>query len=605
MSLSLGDSAWVPASTALRAPYQQGLALEIETNLASSVHAIAGIWDSDRGMLLVANFAQPDVHLTRGDVIGVARPTYGEEPAEEAAPPAVAAASAYAASTSPPEINHVQRKEEELQKLHEVDLPPESYYVNLEEWRKKKFPDADPHVLEHCASLEPFLDICIASGFSLGAAKSTGKIFQAEIEFLGDIVGREGLRSTEKHLDAVKHFGEVNDIEAMRRFLGAFGWVRKSYPKEVIVILPTLTAQLRKDALWPMPDAAQKAKLALQSLAIRAVLLATVVEIAAITRDRPLEQVADGCRYGWGGTVYQVSPCRRFINVVGSYSGLLTAAQSQAHPRRIEVLAQRETRRASRKHIGRLPADWWSGHAHLITDLKAPEADSSVIRWIADIESDGSRIRNLAGRAAHLGDGLSRQDEAHSTALREASKSLRSASIEDFLDDMEDDGPQPYGAGSHVLPFPEEQRTSPFTTEPARTTVRSVDPSSYAAAAKSRAERITALKRNPTSFPAEKADVPAALADVAAVASSDAIVTLFLPSAASAARRELSLAALRNEFEVTFPTLRFVFVAHHPPMFDGVCDEVYFVPPTDYRPEAKIRKMLKQELLSATTSVFA
>jgi hypothetical protein len=96
-------------------------------------------------------------------------------------------------------------------------------------------------VLEHCASLEPFLDICIASGFSLGAAKSTGKIFQAEIEFLGDIVGREGLRSTEKHLDAVKHFGEVNDIEAMRRFLGAFGWVRKSYPKEVIAILPTLT----------------------------------------------------------------------------------------------------------------------------------------------------------------------------------------------------------------------------------------------------------------------------------------------------------------------------------------------------------------------------
>ncbi len=210
---------------------------------------------------------------------------------------------------------------------------------------------------------------------------------------------------------------------------------------------------------------------------------------------------------------------------------------AQAHPRRIEVLAQRETRRASRKHIGRLPADCWSDHAHLITDLEAPEADSSVIRWIADIESDGSRTRNLADRAAHLGDGLSRHDEAHSDALREASKSLRSASIEDFLDDMEDDGPQPYGAGSHVLPFPEEQRTSPFTTEPPRTTVRSVDPSTYAAAALARAKRITDLRRNPA-FPATKADdVPAELADVAVVASEDPIVTLFLPSAASAARR--------------------------------------------------------------------
>ena len=56
------------------------------------------------------------------------------------------------------------------------------------------------HVLEHCASLEPFFDICISSGFSLGASKSVGKIFQKEIEFLGDLVGRFGLRSTEKQL---------------------------------------------------------------------------------------------------------------------------------------------------------------------------------------------------------------------------------------------------------------------------------------------------------------------------------------------------------------------------------------------------------------------
>ena len=126
-----------------------------------------------------------------------------------------------------------------------------------------------------------------------------------------------------------------------------------------------------------MPAEAQGAKLALQSLALRAVILSVVDEIAAITRDRPLEQIADGCKYGWGGTVYQLSPCRRFLNVIGMYSGLLTVAQSRAHPRRIEVLAQRETRRASRKHVGRLPADCWTDHAHLITDLKSPEADSA------------------------------------------------------------------------------------------------------------------------------------------------------------------------------------------------------------------------------------
>ena len=373
--LHLGEVAWVPATTTLSRPPTTGEEVEIETNSAASVHAVAGIWDSREGMMVVCNLSQPEVRLSRGDLVGSARlscPPAAETPS---GPADVAVSPAEEAA---PAINHVQRKEEELRKLHEVDIPPERYYQKLEAWRRKRFPKADASVLEHCAALEPFLDICIASGFSLGGSKSTGKIFQPEMEFLGDIVGRHGLRSTENHLDAVKHFGPINDAPAMRRFLGAFGWVRKSFPKECIVVLPELTAQLRKDALWPMPPAAEKAKLALQSLALRAILLSVVDEVAAITRERPLEQIADGCRYGWGGTVYQLSPCRRFLNVIGMYSGLLTPAQAQAHPRRVEVLAQRETRRAARKHIGRLPADCWTDHAHLITDLKSPEADSSA-----------------------------------------------------------------------------------------------------------------------------------------------------------------------------------------------------------------------------------
>ena len=206
--------------------------------------------------------------------------------------------------------------------------------------------------------------------------------------------GRTGLRSTEEHLDAVKHSGEIKNTEGMRRFLGAFGWVRKSFPKEVIVTLPALTAQLKKDAVWPMPPEAAKAKLALQGLACRAVLLAVIDEIAAITRSRPLEQIADGCRHGWGGAVYQLSPDRRDLNMLGTYSGLLTVAQSQAHPRRLELLSQREVTRARRKHLGRIPANCWTDHAHVITDTRAPEADQTQIRWVCDICEDGSKLLN-------------------------------------------------------------------------------------------------------------------------------------------------------------------------------------------------------------------
>ena len=74
VSLEMGESAWVPA-VALVAPSftAAALAFEVETNLASVVHAVPGVWDADEGLLLIANFSQPNVTLSRGDVIGAAR----------------------------------------------------------------------------------------------------------------------------------------------------------------------------------------------------------------------------------------------------------------------------------------------------------------------------------------------------------------------------------------------------------------------------------------------------------------------------------------------------------------------------------------------------
>ena len=129
-----------------------------------------------------------------------------------------------------------------------------------------------------------------------------------------------------------------------------------------------------------------------------------------------------------------------------------------------------------------------------MTDVRASKADATTIRWIADIQEDGSRLMNLSGRAAHLGDGLSRQDEAHQRILRNAAHMLSTATVEDFLDDAETDGPQPATIGSQTFPFPEKDRTSVHTKAPPRTPVRSVDPNDFAAAEKQRENRIRLLR---------------------------------------------------------------------------------------------------------------
>ena len=95
------------------------------------------------------------------------------------------------------------------------------------------------------------------------------------------------------------------------------------------MVLSPLTAQLRKEAVWPMPEEAARAKLALQALACKAIMLYAVDEVDAITRSRPLEQVADGCK--------AAGPCTRCPPVAGSSASLACAAVCSPHRRRKRI----------------------------------------------------------------------------------------------------------------------------------------------------------------------------------------------------------------------------------------------------------------------------
>jgi hypothetical protein len=132
---------------------------------------------------------------------------------------------------------------------------------------------------------------------------------------------------------------------------------------------------------------------------------------------------------------------------------LLTLPQSRWHARKGELFAQREGTRASRRHLGRIPGDNWTDHIHLVTVTVAPDADAAVIRWIADIVSDGSRLRNLGGRSAALADGLSRQDDEHAE--------LNPAATDLWYDDMAEAYSSLANSGARYLQLqlvrPEEQ----------------------------------------------------------------------------------------------------------------------------------------------------
>ena len=118
------------------------------------------------------------------------------------------------------------------------------------------------------------------------------------------------------------------------------------------------------------------------------------------------------------------------------YGCSLTLSQSNWHPRRGGLYVQRETRIEARKHLGPTLAQCWTDHSAAVKDSTGEaETDATIIRWVGDIESDGSRLRNLSGRSAVLGDGPSRHNEAHGKFLREQAHSLSSITLDDLLGD--------------------------------------------------------------------------------------------------------------------------------------------------------------------------
>ncbi|CAK0865466.1 unnamed protein product, partial [Prorocentrum cordatum] len=389
--LELGDCALVPARASSSAAGAVG---DVVANGAAAVWAAPGPWLGREQLVLVGNWDQPGVSIEVGDIVGAVIQTDGEP------------------------------------------VPTDEYYAERLVYWQRKYPKAATALLEHLLAVEGLLDVCIAAGYSMGAEKSLDRLAQPSIEALGEIVGREGSEACERHLELIKNWSVLEDVAALRRFLGTFNWIRGHFPKEVQKPLGILTQQLKKDAEWPMTPEKVAAQRAIQQLACEAIRLAVIDMVGAISKDRPLEQVADFCPYGWGGSVYQLAADRRTLNVLAMYGGCLSLAQSNWHPRRGELHAQRETRREARKDFGRLPALCWTDHAAAVKDATGEaETDSTVVRWVGEIESDGSRLMNLSGRSAALGDGPSRENEAHGKFLREQAHSLANITIEDIIGD--------------------------------------------------------------------------------------------------------------------------------------------------------------------------
>ena len=136
-------------------------------------------------------------------------------------------------------VYHIVEEPGAVERMIEVEIPPESYYKALRKDLAARYPKASPFVIDHLVSLEAFLDVSIRSGFSFGCAKA--KVLQHEGALLGRIVSRTGVKGDLDRAKAVHDFAPIVDLKSLQQFLGCANWLRQHLPTPYVCCVKHLS----------------------------------------------------------------------------------------------------------------------------------------------------------------------------------------------------------------------------------------------------------------------------------------------------------------------------------------------------------------------------
>ena len=373
-------------------------------------------------------------------------------------------ASSWTSTVTEP-VYHIVEVPGGIDKMAE-ETPTDFYYDRLRDSLAKRYSKADPFLLDHLVSLEAFLDKSIIFGFSFGVSKA--ELCKDGGKLLGHVIGRSGSSPDPERAKAVREFAPLKEKLHIQQFLGCANWLRTYLPAEFGHCAKVLTGYQKPGAEFPPEGLGAgksegcKAVRAIKQMLEKTIGISVFDEATAISGECPLEQVADASGYAVGGTVLQMARDLSHMKVLLTHSKSLTPAQQAWPPLIQEAFAQLEVKRATRKSFGSIKTICWTDHANL---TKAQHmdvgADVKLVRWVAEILSDGSEIRSLSGRSAKLGDGFSRNPAERDELIQGRTKDLeglagqlKGFNLEEYLSGgtEEPDIPVAWAIGNDVLP---------------------------------------------------------------------------------------------------------------------------------------------------------
>ena len=243
---------------------------------------------------------------------------------------------------------------------------------------------------EHLEHLEAVLTRLAAAGLKVNASKSS--FCKDELEYLGYLINREGVRPTLKKVEAITQIATPKTKKQVRSFIGMVNYYRDMWPKrsELLAPLSSLTSATAK---WEWTDVHQKSFDEMKKLVVRETLL-TYPDF-----NKTFEIQTDASDLQLGACIMQEG------KPIAFYSRKLNPAQTRYTVTEKELLSIVETLKEFRNILLGQKLKVFTDHQNLT--YKSNNSDR-VMRWRLYIEEYSPDLTFIPGKDNVVADALSR-----------------------------------------------------------------------------------------------------------------------------------------------------------------------------------------------------
>jgi len=244
---------------------------------------------------------------------------------------------------------------------------------------------------EHMSLVEKVLTTLHTNGIKVKADKC--ELFKNEVEFLGHIIGKTGIRKSPQYVDKVKHYPKPATVTEMRRFLGLVNFQCK-FVKDCSVIAKPLSVLTggpkRKKIVWT-----QEMDEAFEMLKAKLMEDVNLVFPDYSKKAERIELFVDASGIGAGGCLRQKQEGR--VRIIGYASMAFSKAQMRYSTTERELAAIRWGLRTFRPFLFGIPFVLYTDHKPLLYLNNMANDNSRLARTMNELAEYDFLIKYCPG----------------------------------------------------------------------------------------------------------------------------------------------------------------------------------------------------------------